>query len=116
MYQEHSCSILCYPEELLLPELLDELLPELPEEELDELPEPGGLLEGAMGMKDSDCPSWTLCTGYSLPHGPGGSPVNHHSAVKARGYCRIGGSSINVVNLVLSEIHAYAGSAKTAET
>lgn len=37
-----------YPDEPLLPELLEELLPELPEDELDELPEAGDLLEGAI--------------------------------------------------------------------
>lgn len=43
-----------YPEELLLPELLDELLPELPEDELDELPEAGDLLEGAIGKSSGN--------------------------------------------------------------
>ena len=52
-----DAAIECYPEELLLPELLDELLPELPEEELDELPEAGDLLDGAIGRTPSVCPS-----------------------------------------------------------
>ena len=43
-----ACCSMCYPDELLLPELLEELLPELPEDELDELPEAGDLLEGAI--------------------------------------------------------------------
>lgn len=48
------CDLELLPEELLLPELLDELLPELPEDELDELPEAGDLLEGAIGKSSGN--------------------------------------------------------------
>ena len=48
-----------YPEELLLPELPDELLPELPEDELDDFPELGDLLEGAIGLGQESLWIWT---------------------------------------------------------